>query len=79
MVLLVGGIITFASGAVALWGLREVLLDLISGTDRPAVEGVTAAFRSYRKAARGVDPEETAEIDAVVIDRDGDDAEEGRL
>ncbi len=78
VVLLLGGVTIFASGAVTLWGLRMMLYALVRGSDRPAVAGAAAAFRSYRKAARGIDPEETNEFDAVIIDGDDGDAEEER-
>jgi dTMP kinase len=66
MVLVVGGATIFLSGAVTLWSLRDFLRELIRSTDRPQVEAATEAFRSYRKAARGADPDHTNEIEAIL-------------
>lgn len=68
MVLLVGGAIIFISGGFTLWSLRRFLHTLVRSTDRPMVGAATEAFRSYRKAARGHDPDETTEHEAIDVD-----------
>ena len=68
MVLLIGGATICFSGAITLWSLRFLISDMVRTGVRPEVAAVTEAFRSYRKAARGADPEVTREIDVVKID-----------
>jgi len=75
MLLLVGGALIFFTGAVTLWSLRDLIREVIRTTARPDVAAATEAFRSYRKAARGDDPEATVEIPAVIAD-DGESAED---
>ena len=65
MMLIVGGATIFLSGAMALWSQRVLLREWVRTTERPEVQAATEAFRSYRKAARGDDPEVTREIDTV--------------
>lgn len=68
MVLVSGGFLIFLSGSITLWTLRGLIRDLVQSTHRPEVAAATEAFRSYRKAARGVDPERTMEIEVVMIE-----------
>ena len=70
MVLLSGGFLIFLSGGLTLWSLRFLLRDLMRSADRPEVEAATVAFRSYRKAIRGADPNETREIESVPAEDD---------
>jgi hypothetical protein len=65
MVLITGGFTIFVSGAVTLWIQRVMLRDMIRFSDRPEMEAATHAFRSYRKSARGADPDETEEIEHI--------------
>ncbi|MCJ7726273.1 MAG: MFS transporter, partial [Acidimicrobiia bacterium] len=67
VVMVLGGFLIFSSGSITLWTLRGLIRDVIRSTKRPEVEAATEAFRSYRKAARGADPERTLEIDVVKI------------
>jgi len=76
MVLLVGGATIFFTGAVTLWSLRGLLTDLIRSTSRPEVAAATKAFRSYRKAAMGDDPEETIEFQAIELKPEGEQLED---
>jgi dTMP kinase len=63
VVLLLGGATILLSGVATLWIIRPVLLELGQVSARPAVEAATSAFRSFRKALRGQDPDDTAEMD----------------
>ena len=65
MVLMLGGIVIAGTGAVMLWTLRVLFMEMVPSSARPTVEAATVAFRSYRKAARGVDPAETREVEVV--------------
>ena len=68
MVLVSGGLLIFLSGSITLWTLRGLIRDVVRSTNRPEVEAATEAFRSYRKAARGADPERTLEIETMKIE-----------
>ncbi|MBU1492898.1 MAG: MFS transporter [Actinobacteria bacterium] len=68
MVLVVGGATIFFTGSVTLWSLRHLISEVVHSTSRPEVAAATEAFRSYRKAARGDDPEPTQEVDVVEIE-----------
>ena len=72
MVLLTGGTVIFFSGALTMWNLRTLIREVIESTERPEVEAATAAFRSYRKAARGADPDETNEVEVIRTEEAGD-------
>jgi hypothetical protein len=62
VVLLLGGGTIFLGGAITLWRVRRVLVDL-GQVDRSGPLGTaTEAVRSYRKAVAGKDPEPTEEI-----------------
>ena len=63
MVMLFGGLITVTSGVFTLWKVRRILIELGQIGPRPIVDSASTAFRSFRKTIRGVDPDDTAELD----------------
>jgi dTMP kinase len=70
IVLLLGGAVIFLGGLVTLWSVRRVLLALGTIDRSGPVGAATEAFRSYRKALAGKDPEPTEEIDTVRTSED---------
>lgn len=65
IVLLLGGTTIFLSGTLTLWNVRRMLVELGHIERRPTVEAATTAFRSFRKAVSGADPDDTNEVEIV--------------
>jgi MFS family permease len=72
VVLLLGGVTILLSGVATLWNVRRMLIELGQMGPGTTVEAASTAFRSFRKAVSGADPDETNEVE---LDRGG--AEEG--
>ncbi len=63
VVLLLGGLLTVFAGLSTLWSVRKALVSMGRMDERPSVEAVTEAFRTYRKSVSGGD--ETEEMNSV--------------